>query len=96
MSLPLTYTVTPQPEQNATSQTWWQGLFDLGREAIRRALPVPGEPQGGVPGVPLRPSQRVGQVNDQKERAGILETNVAGIPVMLILAGVVLFLVVRR
>ena len=52
MLLP-TYTVpgtgTPQV---TTSQSWWQGLFGLGQEAIRRALPLPGETAGGIPGVP--------------------------------------------
>ncbi|MGH8715517.1 MAG: hypothetical protein ACREA9_29005 [Pyrinomonadaceae bacterium] len=54
MLLPQVYQTANVPPQVTTSQTWWQGLFGLGQEAIRRALPLPGDLRG-VPGVPLTP-----------------------------------------
>ena len=53
-----TYLTAAIPEQSSTSQKWWQGLFSLGQEAIRRAMPLPGEAAGGVsfrPSFPVQP-----------------------------------------
>jgi hypothetical protein len=38
--------------QTATQPSWWQSLIGLGVDTLHRVLPLPGEQQGGIPGVP--------------------------------------------
>jgi hypothetical protein len=80
MLLP-SYTTSSVAPQAATSQSWWTGLFSLGQEAIRRALPLPGETVGGVAGVPLRPVSLA--ATQPQAIAGISNTLLIGAAIVL-------------
>jgi len=70
---------TAPSEQRVTTAAWWQELFNLGREAIRRAFPLPGEAAGGL-AVPPPPAPAAASI------AGVPLWAAAAFAVALILA----------
>ena len=79
-------------DMQVTRPSWWQGLFQLGSDAIRRALPLPGETAQGSPGVPS-----AGTIPAPPPAPTMFASStIAGIPLWGIIGGLLVALLIWR